>query len=171
MIKNELEYNVTKSWTEKFVRALAALERDEEKKKSEPDIWQLHHNGVVSQLEEFEEQITEYEALVAHDPNQYVVFIVDDINQISDILIKARIALKITQKELAFLSDSTEEQIKSFEDKNYHNASFLNVLAVSDALGIKITNGRFVAKLDDFYKDQLTAMRQTKNEDAQVKAS
>ncbi len=159
MIKNDLEYSVTKSWIEKFGRTLAALEQDEEKKKKDPDGWQLHHDGVLSQLEELQKQIAEYENLIAHDPNQPVALKIDDINKLSDLLIKARIAFKITQKELAFLCDRTEEQIQAYEDKDYQNASFLDFLAVSDALGIQIQEGSFFAELYDFYKDRIAVIR------------
>ncbi|MDF5732846.1 MAG: hypothetical protein PUP92_33845, partial [Rhizonema sp. PD38] len=82
---------------------------------------------------------------------------------LSDILIKARIAFKINLYELAVLCDRTEEQIKSFEDKDYQNASFVDFLAVSDALGIKIQEDKFVAELDGFYKEHLATIRQTEN--------
>lgn len=58
------------------------------------------------------------------------------MNKISQLLIKAIIAFKITQKELGALCNRTEEQIKSFEDKDYQNASFIDFLAVRDALGV-----------------------------------
>ncbi len=101
----------------------------------------------------------------------HLVLEIDDINYLSHLVIKARIALKITQKELAILSDLTEEQIQDFEHKNYHNASFLDFLAVSNALGIKIINGKFVAQLSDFYKQELIDIRSSANLDNDMKAA
>jgi transcriptional regulator with XRE-family HTH domain len=171
MIKNQLEYSVTKEWAEKFARSLAALTIDEEKRKIEPIKWQSHRDGVLSQLEDFREQIAEYESLIAHEANRPILLKIDDINQLSDILIKARIALKITQKELAYLCDRTEDQIKSYEEKNYHNASFLDFLAVSDALGIQPQEGKFVAKLDEFYQSHLAQLRQSENINLKIPTS
>lgn len=47
MIKNEQEYKVTQSWIEKMGRAIAALSQDEEKKKNQPDVWQIHYDGII----------------------------------------------------------------------------------------------------------------------------
>lgn len=44
------------------------------------------------------------------------------------------------------------KKIQQYKKKYYQNASFVNVLAVTDALGIKIEQGAFVAKLYEFYK-------------------
>ncbi|MBD2775569.1 hypothetical protein [Iningainema tapete] len=171
MIKNELEYNVTKSWVEKMGRATAALVQDEEKKKNQSDVWQLHYDGVTSQQSDLLEQVAEYEALVTHNPNESITLSVECMNKISDLLIKARIAFKITQKELASLCDRSEEQIKLFEDKDYQNATFLDFLAVSDALGVEIIDGKFIAKMDEFYLKRLEAIRASENIDAGLKAA
>ena len=104
MIKNELEYNITKNWVEGMTRAMvpiAMLEQDEHQKKNQPDVWQSHYDGVTSQREDLQEQIAEYEALIAHNPNELITLQVECMNKISQLLIKARIAFKITQKELA----------------------------------------------------------------------
>jgi hypothetical protein len=170
MIKNELEYNVTKNWAEGMGRAITMLEQDDHKKKNQPDVWQIHYDGVTSQREDLQEQIAEYEALIAHNPKEPITLQVEYMNKISQLLIKARIAFKITQKELAALCDRTEEQIQSFEDKDYQNASFLDFLAVRDALGVEIINDKFIAKMDDFYLEHLAAMRQTENLKEEVKA-
>ncbi|HAG82117.1 MAG TPA: hypothetical protein DCL61_13355 [Cyanobacteria bacterium UBA12227] len=163
MIKNELQYEVTKDWAEKFARAIVAVRQSEERRKTDPDGWQLLQDSYQSQLESLQDEIDEYETLIAHDPNQPVVLNLDDINKISELLIKARIAFKITQKELAYMCDRTEDEIKAYEERNYHNSSFLDFLAVIDSLGIQCQEGRFYAVLDDFYKDRLVAIRQSEN--------
>lgn len=123
-----------------------------------------------SQREDLQEPIAEYEALIAHNINEPITLKVECMNKISQLLIKARIAFKITQKELASLCNRTEEQIKFFEDKDYQNASFIDFLAVRDALGVEIVNDKFIAKIDDFYLEHLAAMRQTENIKEEVKA-
>ena len=163
MIKNEHQYQVTKSWVEKFSTAIASLRQNEEKKNKDPEGWQLLQDSYQSQMKSLEDEIAEYEALIAHDPNQRVVLKVNDFNQISDLLIKARIALNISQEELAYLCDRTEEQIQNYEDKDYQNASFIDFLAVSDALGIQMQDGNFLAQLNEFYKERLTAMSRCAN--------
>lgn len=161
MIKNEHQYYVTKSWAEKFERAIASVRQNEQNEKNDPDGWQLLQGSYQSQLNSLQEEIAEYETLTTHDPNQPVVIKITEVNEISDVIIKARIAFKISQEELAALSGITEKEIQQHEEKDYQNASFVDVLAVTDALGIKIEQGAFVAKLYEFYKEKLAAIRQS----------
>ena len=171
MIKNDLEYDVTLSWVNGMGRAIAMLERDEEKKNSDPDIWQIHYDGVTSQRQDLQEQVTEYEALIAHNPNNKIVLQIDCMDELSDLLIKARIAFKITQEELAYLCDFNTEQIQLFEDKDYQNASYLDFLAVANALGVEIVDGKFVAELDNFFKQKLANIRLQNHLDDDMKAA
>ncbi len=171
MIKNDLEYDVTLSWVNGMGRAIAMLERDEEKKNNDPDTWQIHYDGVTSQRQDLQEQVTEYEALIAHNPNNKIVLQIDCMDELSDLLIKARIAFKITQQELAYLCDFTTEQIKLFEDKDYQNASYLDFLAVANALGVEIVDGKFIAELDDFFKQKLAKIRLQNHLDDDMKAA
>ncbi|HBL13166.1 MAG TPA: hypothetical protein DD379_17565 [Cyanobacteria bacterium UBA11162] len=163
MIKNQLQYEFTKEQAAKFKGAIANLQTKEAKLRRDPLGWQSLVDSYRSQLESLQDEIDEYETLIAHDPNQPVVLNLDDINKISELLIKARIAFKITQKELAYMCDRTEDEIKAYEERNYHNSSFLDFLAVIDSLGIQCQEGRFYAVLDDFYKDRLVAIRQSEN--------
>ena len=171
MIKNDLEYNITLSWVNGMGRAIAMLERDKEKKNNEPDIWQIHYDGVTSQRQDLQEQVTEYEALIAHNANNKIVLQVESMNKLSDLLIKARIAFKITHQELAALCDFTTEQIKLFEDKDYQNASYIDFLAVANALGVEIVDGKFVSNLDDFFKHKLANIRLQNHLDDDIKAA
>jgi chromosome segregation ATPase len=160
MIKNDIEYEFSKEQAAKFEQAIAFLKTDKAKLEREPMALQSLIDSHQSQLESIQDEIVEYETLIAHDSIQPVVLALDDINQLSEILIKARIALKMTHKELAFLCDRTEQQIKAYEDKEYQNASFVDVLTVINALGIQLDQGKFLVSLDDFYSNRLAELRQ-----------
>ena len=161
MIKDEHQYRVSKSLVEGFNRAITALERDEDKKKNKLDVWQMHYDGVRGMKKMVGAEIAEYEALVKHDPSQpLVVNNPETVQEISDVLIKARIGLKITQKELAAICDRTEEEIASYEEKDYQNASFVDVIEISTVLGIKLKEGVYVAEIDDFWEKCLGAIRE-----------
>ena len=163
MIKNQLEYEFSKEQAAKFERAIAFLKTDKVQSSREPLALQSLLDSHQSQLESIQDEIAEYETLIAHDSNEPVVLVLDDINQLSELLIKARIALKMTHKELAALCDRTEDQIKSYEQKDYQNASYLDFMAVINALGIQIHEGNFLASLDDFYTDRLADIRKAEN--------
>lgn len=159
MIKDDSQLTYSKEWAEKFAEANRKLRANDEKRLKNPDNWQLIQDSNDALRLKLVAEIEEYEALVAHDPDKPVVLEIENLNYLPDLLIKARIAFKITQEELAALSDHTLDEIKAFEDKNYHNASFLNFLSALDALGIKLVDGKFVAVLDDFYKQELNKIR------------
>lgn len=87
------------------------------------------------------------------------------LDDISDILIKVTIAKKITDKELAILTNVTEEQIKEYEKKDYQNASFDTVLEVADALGIKLQHCTVISEINDFMGEEIMKVRQTQHVD------
>jgi len=162
MIKNEHEYGVTKYWVERFEEAIASLGQNEEKKTKDPDGWQLLQDSYQSQMEALRSEITEYEALIAHARERPLVLQTSDLTidkAIVQILIEARIAAKISPKELAGLTGISEYTIKEYEDRNYQNASFLDVIEVAEALGIKLQSGVFVSDIDDFIESKLAKVR------------
>ncbi|BAZ09274.1 hypothetical protein NIES4071_10810 [Calothrix sp. NIES-4071] len=172
MIKNEQEYNITKSWVERMGRAIAMLEQDLNKKANQPDVWQIHYDGVTSQREDLVNQVVEYEALIAHKPDEQILLEIESLDNLSDLLIKARIAFKMTHRELAIFCQRTEDEIKLFENKNYSNASYLDFTTALEVFGIKLIDGKFIAYMSDYYKEKLASIRQmeTYNE-AEMKAA
>lgn len=162
MIKNEHQYQVTKSWIEKFQQAIISLYQNEEKKRNNPDSWKLTIDSYFAQIKNLLNEISEYEYLVNHNVDE-PLFLANSniaISEIGEILIKARIAKKITEKELAILTKSTEEQIKEYEQKDYQDASFDTVTEVAEALGIKFQHCLVVAQTNDSVNDELIKMRQ-----------
>ena len=171
MIKDDKQLGYSKVWAEKFEKANRKLREDKEKQLKDPLGWQVMLDGNDSLRESIVDEIDEYEALIAHNPNNKIVLQIDCMDELSDLLIKARIAFKITQEELAYLCDFNTEQIKLFEDKDYQNASYLDFLAVANALGVEIVDGKFVAELDDFFKQKLAKTRIQNHLDDDMKAA
>ncbi|KYC40071.1 hypothetical protein WA1_29390 [Scytonema hofmannii PCC 7110] len=168
MIKTDKELAYSKEWAEKFAEANRKIKANEEKRLNDPDGWQLSQDSNDALRKKLLDEITEYEALVAHDPEQPIMLEIENLDYLPDLLIKARIAMKLTQKELAVFCQRTEEEIKSFEDKNYHNASFLDFANAIDVLGIKLVKGKFVAEMDDFYKQRLMNIRRESHLDSDM---
>ena len=146
MIKNDKQLKYSKEWVEKFEKTNRKLFLNEQKRLKDPEGWQLMQDSNNSLRSSLVDEIEEYEALIAHNEDEPIVLQVESMNKLSDLLIKARIAFKITQQELAALCDFTTEQIQLFEDKDYQNASYLDFLAVANALGVEIVDGKFVAE-------------------------
>jgi DNA-binding XRE family transcriptional regulator len=139
MIKNDQQYHITKEWLQKFQQSVVGIENDENLK-ADSLRWQLYRDAYSSQVDDFKAEIAEYERLVTCDKNQPIKIQVENFNKLPDVLIKARIAAKMTKKELADILGISEERIKECEDKDYQCASFVEILNVSEALGVEFKN-------------------------------
>jgi DNA-binding XRE family transcriptional regulator len=146
MIKNELEYQVSQDWVRKFKNSIAAMERDEEKKRNDPERWELNLSALQCHLKQLEAEIAEYETLVNCNKSQPIHIKIESFNQLPDLLIKARIAAKMSQKELAYLLGIEEQRVKQYEDSDYQCASFVELLEASAALGVEFESA--IAKVD-----------------------
>ena len=137
MIKDELEYQVSQEWVEKFTRTLTAMERDEEAKRKDFLKWDAGRGAIQCHLEQLHEEIAEYERLINCDRSEPIEIVVENLNKLPDGLIKARIAAKMSEKELAEMLGIDPERIKEHEAKSYQTASFLEILEISFALGVE----------------------------------
>ncbi|MGL5058523.1 MAG: DNA-binding protein [Microcoleus sp.] len=137
MIKNEKEYESSRECARRFESSIEALERDEELKKKDHDGWQLSRDVKQSHLMALQAEITEYETLINCDRNQQISIKIESLNKLPDALIKARIAAKIGQQELAQILGIEEQRVRQYEDTDYQCASFVELLEVSTVLGVE----------------------------------
>jgi len=172
MIKNEHQLMVTMSWVEKFQQAINSLYQNEEKRLLDLEGWQLLIDSYFAHIKNLRSEIAEYKSLKNHNTETPLVLQTVNLNidDIGEIIIKVRIAKKITEKELAALVGLTEEQVRKYENKDYQNASFDTVIAVADALGIKLQHCIVISDINDFLKEQLIEVRQSGSVDAKIQA-
>lgn len=137
MIKNESQYEFSKEWVERFNKTLAAMERDEEAKTKDFLKWDAGRGAIQCHLDQLHEEIAEYERLINCDKSEPIKIVVENFNKLSDALIKARMAAKMSEEELAEILDIDPERIKEHEKKNYQGASYLELLDISLALGLE----------------------------------
>ncbi|HEY9848534.1 MAG TPA: helix-turn-helix transcriptional regulator [Leptolyngbyaceae cyanobacterium] len=137
MIKNEKEYQYSQECARKFEYSIMALEQNEELKKKDPDEWQLSLDVKQSHLIALQSEIAEYEKLINCNKSQPIKIKIESLNKLPDALIKARIAARISQQELAQLLGIEEQRVKQYEDTDYQCASFVEILEVSTALGVE----------------------------------
>lgn len=88
--------------------------------------------GLITSLQE---DICYYNNLLT---NGFHCFKDKGIESISEILISARLAQRISQKELGNLIDINEQQIQRYEQTDYEGASLVRLLEVAEALNIKL---------------------------------
>jgi ribosome-binding protein aMBF1 (putative translation factor) len=139
MIKNERQYRITKAQVQRFEEALKDLANDEEEKRREnPLLFEVQVSAIESQLEDLREELAEYETLMAHSEGKPFVFELPTLEALPLTLIKARIAAKLSQKDLAERLGLKEQQIQRYEATEYASASLARVFEVSQVLGLNL---------------------------------
>jgi HTH-type transcriptional regulator / antitoxin HipB len=135
MIQNERQYKVTQTKLKELERASANIELDDPSLHPRQTLSQKNsYNKIIGTLKQ---ELAEYEELKS---GRIVVFQIESFNDLPTALIKARIALGMTQKELAEKIDTQEQQIQRYEANHYHAISFNRLMKVVQALGISFKN-------------------------------
>jgi len=93
----------------------------------------IQRRALESQLEELQADPEEYETLKA---GKVTDFEARSFNDLPVLLVKARIARGMTQKELAGRLHVKEQQVQRWESNNFHGASIETLKAIADALSI-----------------------------------
>jgi ribosome-binding protein aMBF1 (putative translation factor) len=159
MIKDELEYEVSKEWVEKFNKTLAAMERDEEAKRKDFLKWDAGRGSIQCHLDQLHEEIAEYERLMAWDKSKPIEIVVENFNRLSEALIKARMTAKMSEEELAEILDIDPERIKEYEKKKYQNATLTEILEISLALGLEFKTAVMQVDFEEIEAIKETAER------------
>ncbi|MEG4573535.1 helix-turn-helix transcriptional regulator [Microcoleus sp. N3A4] len=164
MIKDELEYEVSKEWVEKFNKTLAAMERDEEAKRKDFLKWDAGRGSIQCHLDQLHEEIAEYERLMAWDKSKPIEIVVENFNKLSEALIKARMAAKMSEEELAKILDIDPERIKEYEQKNYQSANLTELINISCALGLEFKTAVMQVDFEEIeFTKQTVAERRERN--------
>ena len=135
MIKNERQYKITKAKAVRFSKALESFRQNPNTANSlHPLIVKAQEDALSSQLTDLESELREYESLKAGE------FQLDSLKLVADlpsILIKARIAQGLSQKELADRIGLKEQQIQRYEATDYASANLARIKEVVNAFGVE----------------------------------
>jgi ribosome-binding protein aMBF1 (putative translation factor) len=130
MIANERQYRITKSEAQKFATSIQKFET-QPPTDLHPLLVKAQRDALMSQLEELEEDILEYETLKNSGQTGLDL---ENILELPNALIKARIAVGLTQKELAERLGLKEQQVQQYESTFYKSANLERVLQVAQVL-------------------------------------
>jgi DNA-binding XRE family transcriptional regulator len=131
MILNDRQYTVTNAQIARLKAALAAS-RDR-KGKMDSQVYQSMLAGIESQIDELQKDLLQYEKL-----KTITKFHLTSPKEFGITLIKCRIALGLTQKDLADRMKLKPQQIQKYEETFYASASLKRIIDVTDALGMEI---------------------------------
>ena len=139
MIKNERQYRITRTQAERFARTLDGLRnRPEGDDGVHPMIAQAQVDAVSSQLADLEAELREYEAV---RDGRFEVETLRVVVDLPELLIKARIAQGLTQRELADRLGLKEQQIQRYEATDYAAAKWSRIREVAGALSMALDGG------------------------------
>src|SRR5256885_9638319 len=118
MITNERQWKITRAQLQRFEQALGELDRTPST--LPPLLRKAERAALESQRDSLRAEIAEYEALRA---GRERVFGGSSFTDFPGLLIKARIARGMTQKDLAGRLGLKEQQIQKYEATGYSSAS------------------------------------------------
>ncbi|WP_148701800.1 XRE family transcriptional regulator [Candidatus Nitrososphaera evergladensis] len=122
--------------------------------KIDPLLLKLGREAIQNQVEELQKELTEYEDL--RQGGRLPLIELHSLEQLPRALIKARISLGLSQRELADRLNIAEQQIQRWESTEYSSASLGKIKEVLRALnmaspeGLQLTTGR--VPLSSFFK-------------------
>lgn len=141
MITNERQYWITKNKVRRFVDALEDFNaKAPERTEVDRRLVLAEREAMEVQLGELRREVEEYERLREAGVSAVVVRSIDEL---PEGLIKARIASRLTQRELADRLHLKAQQIQRYEAERYASASYERLCAVAHALGVGGSTGFF----------------------------
>ena len=129
MIKNECQLAVTASCVEKFEAAVAKM--DLELAGGGDRMLTAERAGLRSKADKMRREIAEYKALRS---GRMPAVDAGNPEGLPEQLIKARIALGMTQRELAERAGMPERRVQEYERTDYESAGYAQLMAVHGAL-------------------------------------
>lgn len=139
MIQNERQYKITRSKLKELSIDRATLDLPTD---LHPRQILARKNSLGILIGELEQEIAEYDRLKS---GQITQFPIESFQDLPRVMIEARIAAGLTQKELAEKIGVQEQQIQRYEANNYRAVGFDRLQEIMSALDITI--GKTVMQL------------------------
>jgi DNA-binding XRE family transcriptional regulator len=138
MILNEWQYSITKAEMKKFELAIAQLKSNlVPEDENEKICYEAYLESLQSQIEEFIEEIEEYENL-KNNQGKIEKLQYDSLEKLPEALIKARIIRGHTQESFAKLLGVKPQQVQRDEANGYASASLTKLLKIQHTLNLEI---------------------------------
>jgi HTH-type transcriptional regulator / antitoxin HipB len=133
MIKNQKQAGITKDRLAEFKKSKEIFE--EQNKDKTTAKYRLGIRAINSVIKELENELQIYNGLVNGDFN---ILQAKSINELPNVLIGARLAQNMSQKELSELIGVKEQQIQRYEAVNYETTAFARIQEISIALNLNM---------------------------------
>jgi len=131
MITNEKQYRSARAAVDRIGVELASLK--DAKDGVHPVLRRAQIAGLQSQVSELDEEVREYEHL---QTGAVTSFEAEGLADLPEILIRARIARGMSQRDLGIFVGVAEQQIQRYEAERYRSASLERLSEIAAALDI-----------------------------------
>lgn len=131
MIKNQKQYSIAKASLAKCLKNREVLQQQVAQNASPAWVLAEQKLAINEQIRQLTEEINEYEAVLNGNVDLPDLFLVD---RIPGLLIKWRIARRMTQKQLAELSGIHEHLLQKYESEDYSGASYSTIAHIAHVL-------------------------------------
>src|ERR1700733_12802527 len=140
MIKNERQLRITTSQLDDFKKYLLELEK---KEPTDSNMLAIEEGNVRNQIKELEKEIADYESTWASNEP---IPVLQTIAEIPHALIRARISLGLTQKDLAERLGLKEQQIQRYEATEYETASLARIRELINVLNLNLSESASITE-------------------------
>lgn len=138
ILQNQRQYRDTKAELARFEEGLIAhdaRDRHDLPPNTDPRMPQIMHDAIASWIETLREQIDHYEKL---RDGQITSREITSLHELPTALIEARIAARLTQRQLAERIGVAEQQIQRWEANGYSGVNLDRLQSIADALSVQI---------------------------------
>ena len=132
VITNELQYRATKAHLERFDQAAANIEARPGKRTK---LDRLELDAVRAQADDLRAELADFDRLRG---GTLSTFDAASLEELSTVLVKARIARGWTQRQLAEALGMAEQQIQRYEANDYRSTSLARLCDIANALGVTV---------------------------------
>ncbi len=137
VIANERQYHITKSRLGKIEGFLESYDRAEaEARAGSRRLARAELDAIKSEMDVLSTQIAEYELLKS---GAVTVFEAESLEELPNILIRARISRGLTQRDLAERLGLKEQQVQRYESEAYASSSLTRLREIAAGLNLKIS--------------------------------
>src|SRR5438876_5605786 len=133
MIKNDRQYRMTKAQIRTFHDALARVGEVALPSDVDPAFEEVQRQALQAQMDDLQLDVQEYEALKA---GSITMFDAPTLADLPTMLVKARIARGLTQKDLAESLKLQEQQVQRWEANDYAGATIETLNSIADPLQV-----------------------------------
>jgi len=155
MIKNDRQYRITRTAMSKFQDELAEMSHLSTSHR-DSKAFTIQKAALESQISDLKKEIDEYESLLH---GQREVLTTSSFEDLPQLLIKARIAIGLSQKDLAERLGIQEQQIQRYEATNYATASLSRINDIVKALGITVSKEVILPQRDISKRDLFSKLK------------